>query len=511
MDRKWMFASRLSKEYEDGVKEFCRFAVEHAENPSRIICPCLKCCYSRVMSVDELEEHLICNGIDKSYSCWTRHGENRKNHIDKDFHDNTSYTPKETKTTYKLDEVEEIANVIKEDMRDCPQTFDRLTTDAKTPLYNCVRGMRFGVGHKNYFPSKKRHTHHELDNLIAQMKDLNERMTRMENEIILLRKIGTSNAIEEADIGVNSSQESCTFVAWPINRIQVVDEDSTQSKKKRMNNTNECVASKKKCQGKMIIQHTPCKQFHPNFPEWCNFLSSYLKLKPLESFFPMQMEKNLFGLDDHKEIVNRKNIEEVINYARLSATTISIYIRYLYQNFVKLNDKAFFFLSPQITIHELSMKDGMQKIVTLFLDNGVIDKFVLAPINISQHWVLLGINIKLEIIHYLDPMAVDINMRQELKKLFDMVIQTYRAQIGYMVSKSKSNNIKWTSIKCPKQSNDNDCGYYVCRYMKEIITYCEGGKIPTNYFSSCRSQQYCDNQIIEVMEDWCLHVISTCL
>ncbi|XP_052728579.1 uncharacterized protein LOC128195350 [Vigna angularis] len=157
------------------------------------------------------------------------------------------------------------------------------------------------------------------------------------------------------------------------------------------------------------------------------------------------------------------------------------------------------------------MKDRMQKIVTLFLDNGVIDKFVLAPINTGQHWVLLGINLKLEIIHYLDPIAVDINMRQDLKKLFDMVIQTYRAQTGNMVSKSKSNNIKWTTIKCPRQPNGNDCGYYVCQYMKEIITYCEGGTIPTDYFSSCRCQQYHESQIIEVRENWCIHVISTCL
>ncbi|WVY99056.1 hypothetical protein V8G54_031207 [Vigna mungo] len=118
-----MFASRLSKEYEDGVKEFRRFAVEHAKNP-------------KVVNADELEEHLICNGIDKSYSCWTKHGENRKNNINNDFHHNTSYTPKETDTTYELDEVEEIVNVIEEDMRDCPQMFDRLTSDAKTPLYN---------------------------------------------------------------------------------------------------------------------------------------------------------------------------------------------------------------------------------------------------------------------------------------------------------------------------------------------------------------------------------------
>lgn len=59
-----MSASRLSKEYGDGVEEFIRFAVEHAENHIRIICPCLKCCYSKVVNAYEFEEHLVCNGID---------------------------------------------------------------------------------------------------------------------------------------------------------------------------------------------------------------------------------------------------------------------------------------------------------------------------------------------------------------------------------------------------------------------------------------------------------------
>ena len=130
-----MFASRLSKEYEDKVKDFCRFVVEHAKNPNRIICPCLKCCHSRVVNVDELAEHLVCNEIDKSYSCWTKHGENQNNDIAHNEHDSTSYAPKDIDTTYEL-YIEEIANVIEEDMRDCPQMFDRLATDAKTPLYN---------------------------------------------------------------------------------------------------------------------------------------------------------------------------------------------------------------------------------------------------------------------------------------------------------------------------------------------------------------------------------------
>ena len=37
------------------------------------------------------------------------------------------------------------------------------------------------------------------------------------------------------------------------------------------------------------------------------------------------------------------------------------------------------------------------------------------------------------------------------------------------MSKQKSNNITWISIKCPRQTNNIDCGYYVLRFMKEIV------------------------------------------
>ncbi|XP_020234423.1 uncharacterized protein LOC109814420 [Cajanus cajan] len=146
MDRKWMFVSRLSKEYEDGVKEFRRFAVEHAKDPSRIICPCLKCCHSKVVNADVLEEHLVCNGIDKSYSCWTKHGETRNMDVDHDLQDSVNYAPSEPDTTYEFDQVEEIVNVVEEDLRDCPEMFDRLASDANTPLYDgCTKFTRLSA------------------------------------------------------------------------------------------------------------------------------------------------------------------------------------------------------------------------------------------------------------------------------------------------------------------------------------------------------------------------------
>ena len=46
-----MSVDRLSKEYENGVIEFVKFDVEHAEDPIRIKCPCLGCCYGSQLDV----------------------------------------------------------------------------------------------------------------------------------------------------------------------------------------------------------------------------------------------------------------------------------------------------------------------------------------------------------------------------------------------------------------------------------------------------------------------------
>jgi len=56
MDQIWMVVNHLSKEYEDGVDEFIRFVVDHAEDPSKVICPCLMCFYAR--EVHDLKDHL---------------------------------------------------------------------------------------------------------------------------------------------------------------------------------------------------------------------------------------------------------------------------------------------------------------------------------------------------------------------------------------------------------------------------------------------------------------------
>ncbi|KAI5429726.1 hypothetical protein KIW84_034344 [Lathyrus oleraceus] len=117
-----MSSNRLSREYENGVSEFVKFAVAHAEDPSRMICPCLGCCYGKRVDAVQLTSHLIRHGIDRSYTY-----------------------------TYDCDRVEEIAEALEGDLKDCPEMFERLVSDAEKPLYDgCTKFTRLSVVLKLY-------------------------------------------------------------------------------------------------------------------------------------------------------------------------------------------------------------------------------------------------------------------------------------------------------------------------------------------------------------------------
>lgn len=150
MDKKWMFANRFSKEYESGVEEFVKFAVKHATDPNRIICPCLGCCYGKRGNADVLRNHLLGNGIDRSYTCWTMHGEMSNNNVDLG-NNETSESNEFDTNTIDYDRIDEMLDVVEEDLRDCPKMFERLVSDSEKPLYDgCSKFTRMSAVLKLY-------------------------------------------------------------------------------------------------------------------------------------------------------------------------------------------------------------------------------------------------------------------------------------------------------------------------------------------------------------------------
>ncbi|RDX75152.1 hypothetical protein CR513_45007, partial [Mucuna pruriens] len=64
-----------SDEYENGVKSFLDFAKTYTfDSIGRFYCLYVNCLNERRLEVEEIWEHLICDGFYKTYTTWTWHG-----------------------------------------------------------------------------------------------------------------------------------------------------------------------------------------------------------------------------------------------------------------------------------------------------------------------------------------------------------------------------------------------------------------------------------------------------
>jgi len=79
MDRNWINFVHITDEYERGVEEFIQFAqrnvIDSGHDGAKIRCPCVNCLNGRILDVNIMREHLLCDGFLRSYSTWTWHGE----------------------------------------------------------------------------------------------------------------------------------------------------------------------------------------------------------------------------------------------------------------------------------------------------------------------------------------------------------------------------------------------------------------------------------------------------
>ncbi|KAL3618330.1 hypothetical protein CASFOL_038651 [Castilleja foliolosa] len=117
------------------------------------------------------------------------------------------------------------------------------------------------------------------------------------------------------------------------------------------------------------------------------------------------------------------------------------------------------------------------------------------------HWTLAVINPWDNIVYLLDPLR----KRVPANKFKDMV----HAAIAIFFAQQNRNNRRkthWMNIyQCPKQEiNAPDSGYYVCRYMREIIDH-KCTAIPVNYFRD--SPTFYDiHSIDELREEWLQYI-----
>ncbi|XP_027356736.1 uncharacterized protein LOC113866046 [Abrus precatorius] len=134
------------------------------------------------------------------------------------------------------------------------------------------------------------------------------------------------------------------------------------------------------------------------------------------------------------DIVGKENIIEVIRRHWLSASSINLYIRYLCEAYLHgTMANRFSFISPYEMDEALNLNPH-QHIGEMLKRHMGEDHLIFAPYNVGA-------------------------------------LVTYRAEKGVQPSRTKMTQTKWVTVQCPKQTNNDDCGYYVCLFIGDALQH----------------------------------------
>ncbi|KAI5447288.1 hypothetical protein KIW84_014949 [Lathyrus oleraceus] len=68
-------------------------------------------------------------------------------------------------------------------------------------------------------------------------------------------------------------------------------------------------------------------------------------------------------------------------------------------------------------------------------------------------------------VYYLDSLPGNWSKYPSMKKTVDAAILKFRSKKNYRNRK----DITWVRVQCPQQNNSIDCGFFVLRFMRDII------------------------------------------
>ncbi|XP_021836618.1 uncharacterized protein [Spinacia oleracea] len=194
---------------------------------------------------------------------------------------------------------------------------------------------------------------------------------------------------------------------------------------------------------------------------------------------------------------------------------MSAYIMLLYRNCQAKGKSNFEFLCPySISLVVQSRKEEKiqenrversRYIVDALQENARKGSIFLAPYNAGRHWILCVIDPEADVVYYLDPLREENRPTgHDLRSVVDTALLIYQNQIG--AAKKMKKNTTWSKIQCPRQTNNVDCGYYVLRFMREIVNHNQS-QIPEKYFSDCLWPNYSTEQIDEVKIELAHHIL----
>ncbi|XP_074569656.1 uncharacterized protein LOC141826314 [Curcuma longa] len=245
-----------------------------------------------------------------------------------------------------------------------------------------------------------------------------------------------------------------THVAWPQHLI---------------------VKHEEKPRRKMIEQPKKKLTLSASVPRSLRMLYCY-SMRALQEgkYISMVLEHDVFG-DDYELILHLEDIVPLYQLEAISGNCIIAYIWHLYKNMMTdIMKEKFRFMNPHsIPYIATTTRDNKGKLerlnqrASLLADRlscASVDQLVLVPCNVGFHWILTVIEPYKEVVYLLDSLSHRM-CYDDWKYIVEMALRLFNSNKG---RKGRKKSV-WELVQAPRQPDDKQCGYYVMRFMRQII------------------------------------------
>ncbi|XP_021863005.2 uncharacterized protein [Spinacia oleracea] len=276
---------------------------------------------------------------------------------------------------------------------------------------------------------------------------------------------------EKLNINALKSGESATNVKGPIQQVRE-DILASVGEKSKLLNLQHVMESQPELYGVTAV-HLDAKVFH--------------------------FEK------DAETFVTAEDITLLLRGARLNISVVQLFMMFLIDQYKSSFDSSHIgFLCPErieasnVRHHHKVTSNYMSNVFLSSRDRGDAgNQLILAPYFEEEHWMLIVINLTCGKAFKFDSSKSEKERSLTIKDCLDMAYNVYEVQ----GRKGRSSKLKWFSIKCAQQTGGAESGYYVMKFMHEIVTmYNDCQNMEKDYQRG--DEPYNDEEINEVLEQW---------
>ncbi|KAM5573609.1 hypothetical protein ABKV19_013246 [Rosa sericea] len=270
--------------------------------------------------------------------------------------------------------------------------------------------------------------------------------------------------VKDADI-VTVGDAIGTCVAWPRKLVVTPAPEATpkpieQKKTKRAN-------PKKRIRDSFDDDNEDLENLPTNLPLPVKDLCMWAKTELMDgATIHTTFGGEIFG-HSRKAVIFRRDIYNMANMLEVSGGVIVFYMSYIYGVLKKskMLDMVGFIDPAHTGIIGCGNPTERARSMSNRYMLGKPGQIFLVPYNSGAHWMLSVVNPDEEVVHFMDPLKRRL-CAGEWKSIVDNSIKIFNAQKGRKGRKI----IQWKNLAgIPEQTDSKTCGYFVMRYMKEIV------------------------------------------